>query len=278
MDVAGVISIVEKHKGKRGAMISILEELQEQDGYLLADALEVVAARTGRSLVDVYGLATFYRYFRLRPRGKHLCSVCLGTACHVRGAPRVEEEIEKQLKVKAGETTADREFTLETVNCLGACALGPVVVVDGRYFSGVSTTKVGQILSRARAGLTSEDAAADLRLFPVSVSCSRCNHSLMAADHVIDRAPSIRLIVSGAGQCGSLALSSLYGSEAREWQTAMPAGTVANVFCPHCRAELTGGWDCPECGAPMASMVVGAGGMLQVCSRTGCRGRMLDLF
>src|SRR5690606_22695369 len=100
-------------------------------------ALREVADATGRPLVDVYGVATFYRAFSLKPRGKHVCTVCLGTACHVRGAPAVVSAFEKRLAVKAGETTSDEEFTLETVACLGACALGPIVVADGHYFSNV---------------------------------------------------------------------------------------------------------------------------------------------
>ncbi|MBM4040967.1 MAG: NAD(P)H-dependent oxidoreductase subunit E [Planctomycetes bacterium] len=132
-------------------LISILEEIQEQYGYLPERALRAVAETTGRSLVDVYGVATFYRAFSLRPRGKHLVSVCLGTACHVRGAPVTLGEFERQLGVKAGETTEDGEFTLETVNCLGACALGPIVVVDGRYFSNVRTAKAREIIRRVRA-------------------------------------------------------------------------------------------------------------------------------
>jgi NADH-quinone oxidoreductase subunit E len=277
MDADGVVSIVEKHKGQRGAMVSILEDLQERDGYLTRDGLELVAERTGRPLVDVYGVATFYRYFRLKPRGKHLCSVCLGTACHVRGAPRVKEEVERQLDVKAGGTTADGEFTLETVNCLGACALGPVVVVDGRYFSAVSTTKVGEIFARVRAGVDTRELALDPRVFPIAVRCARCNRSLMDAEHRIDDAPSIRVTAVATGQAGWLRFSSLYGSGARESQHRLRPDTLMDVYCPHCHEQMKGTWDCPECGAPMASMVVAAGGMLQLCSRVGCRGQMLDV-
>lgn len=148
-----ILKILEKHNEDRGALIAILEEIQAEYGYLPQEALRTVADRTGRSLVDVYGVATFYRSFSLQPRGKHLISVCLGTACHVRGAPMVIEEFERQLGIRADETTPDREFTLETVNCLGACALGPIVVVDGDYFRNVNTRTVRQILEKARARL-----------------------------------------------------------------------------------------------------------------------------
>ena len=91
--------------------------------------------------------------FSLKPRGKHVCTVCVGTACHVRGAPAIAEEFQTRLGIDAGETTPDKEFTLLTVNCLGACALGPIVVLDGQYFSNVSTTKVPQVIEQGRLGV-----------------------------------------------------------------------------------------------------------------------------
>jgi len=150
--VAEAQGIARRLSANGDGLISILEEIQETRGYLPEGALRAVAETMGRSLVDVYGVATFYRSFSLKPRGKHLASVCLGTACHVRGAPTVAEEFQRQLGIEAGETTPDKEFTLETVNCLGACALGPIVVVDGRYYSNVRTTEVRGILERARTG------------------------------------------------------------------------------------------------------------------------------
>ena len=141
--------------------MAVLQDIQGQYGYLPQEALRILAEATGRSLVDIYGLATFYRSFTLQPRGKHLITACLGTACHVRGAPRVVKELEHRLGIKAGETTSDRQFTLETVNCLGACALGPIVVIDGHYFSKVTSSKVKGMLQRAQAGLPQvEDLAA----------------------------------------------------------------------------------------------------------------------
>ena len=126
-----VAGILDRHEGDRGGLISILEDIQARYSYLPAEALKTVADATGRSLVDIYAVATFYKSFSLKPRGKHVCTVCTGTACHVRGAPTVAQEFERQLGINAGETTPDKEFTLETVNCLGACAAGPIVVVDG---------------------------------------------------------------------------------------------------------------------------------------------------
>ena len=143
-----ILGILDKHEEDRGGLISILEDIQAKYSYLPAEALKLVADGTGRSLVDIYGVATFYKSFSLKPRGKHLCSVCVGTACHVRGAPIIADTFQRQLGAGPGETTADKEFTLETVNCLGACALGPIVVVDGHYFSNVNSARVKQIIKK----------------------------------------------------------------------------------------------------------------------------------
>lgn len=145
-------AIAEKHGKQRGALIAMLGEIQEKYGYLPEKALRSLSEATGRSLVDIYGVATFYRSFSLHPRGRHLVVACLGTACHVRAAPRIVAELERQLGVNAGGTTSDGEFTLETVACLGACALGPIVVMDGKYFSKVEPSKVKPILESAVAG------------------------------------------------------------------------------------------------------------------------------
>jgi len=141
--------ILATHGNGHGGLIAVLEATQAEYGYLPETALRLVAEKSGSSLVDVYGVATFYRSFSLQPRGRHLIRACLGTACHVRGAPMIVEELERQLGIRAGETTPDGEFTLETVNCLGACALGPIVVLDDRCFSQVNTAKARQILRKA---------------------------------------------------------------------------------------------------------------------------------
>jgi NADH-quinone oxidoreductase subunit E len=278
MNPDSVLPIVEKYKSRRGSLISILEEIQSQFGYLPNDALQVVADQTGRSLVDIYGVATFYRAFRLKPRGKHLTSVCLGTACHVRGAPSIAQEFEDQLKVKrTGETTPDGEFTLETVMCLGACALGPVVVVDGHYFPNVTTVEVKAIIDRTKEGLDKVEVQKDQRVFPVEVSCPRCNHTLMDPEHLVDGHRSIRVTVSFGNEHGWLRLSSLYGSYTTESGSEIPMGTIAHFFCPHCHAELTGASNCPVCDAPMVPMIVRGGAIVQICSRRGCQSHMLDL-
>ena len=143
-----IVGIITNHQEERGGLIAILEDIQAKYGWLSPDALRVVADRTGCSLVDLYGVATFYRSFSLEPRGKHLVSVCMGTACHVRGAPIVVEEFERKLDVQAGGTTADRSFTLETVNCLGACALGPIVILDGKYYEHMTAGKLRDLIQK----------------------------------------------------------------------------------------------------------------------------------
>ena len=277
MTVEEQMTLGEKNTPVKGNLISILEKVQAKYGYLPEDALRQVAEETGRSLVDVYGVATFYRSFSLEPRGKHLISVCLGTACHVRGGPAIAAEIERCLGVRLGKTTADNEFTLESVNCLGACALGPVVVVDGHYFPSTKPSMVKDILQQVRTGLDTVEIESDQRVFPLEVSCARCNHSLMDSRHLVDGHPAIRVTASFGNKHGRLLLSSLYGSPKVVSQHPIPNDIIVQWFCPHCHAELIGSTKCTECSALMVPMIVRGGGIVQICSRSGCKGHMLDL-
>lgn len=129
-----------------GSLIAALEEIQERYRYLPPEALILASERLGVPLSQAYAVATFYNAFSLKPKGKHCLHVCMGTACHVRGSPQVLERLETKLGIQRGETTRDHLFTLETVNCLGACALGPIVVADGEYSGQMSTQKVDQLL------------------------------------------------------------------------------------------------------------------------------------
>ena len=138
-----------KAAGGKRALIRVLQNIQDRFHWLPPEALEQVAEALGIPLVQVYGVATFYKSFSLKPRGRHICTVCLGTACHVRGAEAVLEQFERKLGIAAGETTADRAYTLERVDCLGACALAPLAVVDGRYHGQMSETKVEAVLAEA---------------------------------------------------------------------------------------------------------------------------------
>jgi len=148
-----ILKILEKYNGLRGSLISVLDEIQNVYGYLSENSLRTIADNTQYSLVDIYGVSTFYKSSKLQPKGKHLISVCLGPACHVRGAQKIVEEFERRLGIRSGETTRDAEFTLETVNCLGACALGPIVVVDGKCFSNVIPSMVNKIIKKSHMGI-----------------------------------------------------------------------------------------------------------------------------
>ena len=136
--------------GQDGAgvsLISVLEEIQARYRYLPREAMILVGEGLGLPLSQVYSVATFYNAFSLQRRGRHGVCVCVGTACHVRGAQPVLAQIEETLHIKPGETTPDWNYSLETVNCLGACALGPIVVVDGKYSGQMVATKVGDLLT-----------------------------------------------------------------------------------------------------------------------------------
>jgi NADH:ubiquinone oxidoreductase subunit E len=137
-----------EHDYKDATIIQILGEVQQEYNYLPRDVMEYISRRLKMPLSKIYSIATFYAAFSLEPRGKHHAMVCCGTACFVRGASNVLNRIEDRLGVEAGHTTEDRMFTLETVNCLGACALAPIVVVDGEYHGQTTVQKVDAILDK----------------------------------------------------------------------------------------------------------------------------------
>ncbi len=145
-DLEKVDLIINKYEADRGLLISILQDIQAEYNYLPQETLIKVSQRLEIPLSQVFSVASFYRAFSLKPRGRHLIHVCLGTACHVRGGKRILDRLQRDLKVRAGDTTEERRFTLETVNCLGACALGPVVVVDGKYFGKIRQDGVEKVL------------------------------------------------------------------------------------------------------------------------------------
>jgi len=141
-------SIIEKFKGKPGGLIPVLEEAQVVLEYLPISVQKKIASGLNLPLSRVYGVVTFYSFFTMTPRGKHTVRVCLGTACYVRGGKAIYEKLEKEFGIAEGETTPDRMFTLETVRCLGACGLGPVVVVDEDVHGRVKPGKIKEILSQ----------------------------------------------------------------------------------------------------------------------------------
>lgn len=146
MDVSEINAIINKVAIRDGSLINALEEIQERFRYLPPEALILASERLGVPLSQAYSVATFYNAFSLKPKGKHCLNVCMGTACHVRGSLQVLERLETKLGIQTGSTTRDHLFTLETVNCLGACALGPIVVTDGEYSGQMTPQKSDQLL------------------------------------------------------------------------------------------------------------------------------------
>jgi len=143
-----VDSIIKRYKGRGGGLVGILQEIQSEYNYLPKDTLTYITEKLDIPLSQTYSLATFYKAFSLRPRGKYLISVCMGTACHVRGSKRILDEVQRTLKIKPGQTSEDLKFTLETVNCLGACALGPLMMINREYYGTMTAKKVSSVLKK----------------------------------------------------------------------------------------------------------------------------------
>ncbi len=142
--------IIEKFKNEKGTIIGLMQDIHGEYRYLPEEVLLKVSAELDIPMAKLYTLATFYKSFRLEPVGKHHVRVCLGTACHVNGATKIVETLERELGVKSGQTTEDNQFTLETVNCLGACALGPLMLVDGEYHGKIDQGKLKKLLNKYR--------------------------------------------------------------------------------------------------------------------------------
>ena len=147
MEMAQIDKVVERYGGDRSALVGILQEVQRQEGYLPRKALTRLSEKLDLPLSRLYALATFYRSFSLTPTGRHKVCVCLGTACHVRGGQAILGRLERLLGVRAGGTTLDRRFTLETVRCVGCCSLGPVVRVNDETYGRVRQDKLAEILT-----------------------------------------------------------------------------------------------------------------------------------
>jgi len=145
--IAKVEEIVDRYGGDRSALIQVLLDIQRENHWLSKDAVIWVSQKLNIPLSQVYQVATFYKAFSLVPKGRHTVSVCMGTACHVRGAPRLLDKIVDTLNIMPGQTSRDMRFSLSTVNCLGCCALGPVMVVDGVYYSKPSTEEIREIVA-----------------------------------------------------------------------------------------------------------------------------------
>lgn len=142
--------LINRYEPKEENLLSVLQDIQSQYNYLPQEMLKQVAEKFNVPISRVYSLATFYKSFSLKPKGKHVILVCLGTACHVRGGVKIVETIEQLLKIKPGETTPDGSFTLETVNCLGACALAPLVVINNKYFGKMTQMGIKNVLEKCK--------------------------------------------------------------------------------------------------------------------------------
>jgi NADH:ubiquinone oxidoreductase subunit E len=152
-------TILENRCSQPHQLIEVLQDVQETFGYISEEAMTAVSKELGVPVIEVYRVANYYKAFSLAPRGRHIITVCMGTACHVRGAPRMLDEVRGQLGIEPGQTTADKMFTLERVNCLGACALGPVVVLDGKYHRNMTPNKLRKLVQSVRE--TEKEVAAD---------------------------------------------------------------------------------------------------------------------
>ena len=139
-------SVLQKYENRRSNIIQILEDIQRLYNYLPKDVLRYIEIRLKIPLSIIYSIATFYSTFSLKPRGKHLITVCMGTACHVQGSATILNEFKRRLKINPGENTPDMKYTLETVNCLGCCAIGPIVVYNQKYLGEFKLKDIPKVL------------------------------------------------------------------------------------------------------------------------------------
>lgn len=150
MDLSRLEEILDSKNSETFAIMEVLQDVQDAYRYIPEEAVVRISERLDVPVIEVFRLANFYKAFSLSPRGRHLVTVCAGTACHVQGAPRLLDTVLALLDTQPGETTADGAFTVETVNCLGACALAPVVVIDGKYYDHMTPGKVRALLEDIR--------------------------------------------------------------------------------------------------------------------------------
>ncbi|XES76908.1 MAG: NADH-quinone oxidoreductase subunit NuoE [Candidatus Bathyarchaeia archaeon] len=143
--------IIDKYEGKEGVLIQLLLDIQRAVNWIPKEAITRINERLGIPVSEIYRVASFYTAISLKPRGKHLVRVCAGTACYVRGGQRILDAAEQAIGIKAGETSSDLKFTLETVNCLGCCALGPVVEINGKYYGTTTPKQIKKIIENKRS-------------------------------------------------------------------------------------------------------------------------------
>ncbi|HIC86311.1 MAG TPA: NAD(P)H-dependent oxidoreductase subunit E [Desulfobacterales bacterium] len=146
MDRAKVANIIEKHNNDPSHLIQILLEIQAQNRWIPKEALDVISEKLRVPISRIQHVATFYKAFSLVPKGRHEIHICMGTACHVRGAPRILEAVQNKIGINPGETDMDLKFSLETVNCLGCCALGPVMEINGKSYGRITPSEVSEVI------------------------------------------------------------------------------------------------------------------------------------
>ncbi len=151
IDIGPILARYPVEEGQ-GALMSLLQDIQEEHGYLPVAALERVSAHLNVPIANIHGVVSFYAQFSLTPRGRHILKMCLGTACHIRGGGGVLDEVQSVLGIKDRETSGDRQFTLEVVRCLGTCFLAPVIMIDEKYYGSLTPAKVRKILAGYRDG------------------------------------------------------------------------------------------------------------------------------
>ena len=140
--------VIEKHKGERGAVMPCLQEAMNIFGYVPQDVQEMIADGLGTTLSEVYGVSTFYSQFSLKPKGKHVIGVCLGTACYVKGAQQVIDKFQEELGIGPGETTDDGMFTLDALRCIGACGIAPAVSINGKVYPKMTVSQVREVIAQ----------------------------------------------------------------------------------------------------------------------------------
>jgi NADH-quinone oxidoreductase subunit E len=150
MELTKVDAIIKKYNSDPASLLAIMQDIQDEANYLPKEAVVHLSEKLNIPLARIYSMATFYESFHLEPRGKHICTVCMGTACHVRGSQKLLEQLERDLNVESGKTTSDLMFTVEEVNCVGACALGPLVIIDGEYKGNLTTNKLSKEIAKLK--------------------------------------------------------------------------------------------------------------------------------
>jgi len=150
MEMTNIDAIIDRYDSAPSALLAIMQDVQDAERYLPKEAMGRIAEKLDVPITRVYQMATFFESFHLEPRGKHVCTVCMGTACHVRGAQRLVEQLERDLDVPSGNTTNDMMFTIEEVNCVGACALGPLVIINGEYHGNMTSGSLQKVIKKIK--------------------------------------------------------------------------------------------------------------------------------